>query len=189
MKRIVLLASGAGSNAANIIRYFHNRNTAEIVLVATNRAGAGVLDVAAANKVPTYLLTKENFQQSNEFILHVQALQVDVVVLAGFLWKVPALMVTEFPHRIVNIHPSLLPKYGGKGMYGHHVHEAVHQAGESESGITIHWVNEQYDEGGIIAQHRVKVEPSDTPLDIERKVRALEMEWFPRVVEDVLMTC
>ena len=183
------MASGTGSNAANIIHYFHERKTAEVVLVASNRSGAGVLDVAAANKVPTYLLTKENFQQSNEFILYAQVLQVDVVVLAGFLWKVPALMVQEFPHRIVNIHPSLLPKYGGKGMYGHHVHEAVHQAGERESGITIHWVNEQYDEGGIIAQHRVNVEPSDTPFDIERKVRALEIEWFPRVVENVLMTC
>ncbi len=183
------MASGTGSNAANIIHYFHERKTAEVVLVASNRSGAGVFDVAAANKVPTYLLTKENFQQSNAFVRHVQALQVDVVVLAGFLWKVPALMVQEFPHRIVNIHPSLLPKYGGKGMYGHHVHEAVHQAGERESGITIHWVNEQYDEGGIIAQHRVNVEPSDTPFDIERKVRALEMEWFPRAVEEVLMTC
>ena len=110
-------------------------------------------------------------------------------MLAGFLWKVPAAMVAHFPQQIVNIHPSLLPKYGGKGMYGHFVHEAVHAAREKESGITVHWVNEHYDEGAIIAQRTASIFETDTVADIERKVRGLEMEWFPKVLEEVLMSC
>lgn len=189
MKRIAILASGAGSNAANIIEYFRANSVADVALIATNKSDAGVLHIADKWNIPKIILTKENFKESNEFIQLLKAMQIDFVILAGFLWRVPASVVEQFPHRIINIHPSLLPKYGGKGMYGHFVHEAVHAAQEKESGITIHWVNEQYDEGGIIAQFRTPVLASDTAQDIERKVRTLEIEWFPRVLEEVLMSC
>jgi len=189
LKRIAILASGAGSNAANIIDYFESKSVAEVVLVASNKSDAGVLQIAARHGVPTYILTKENFRLGTEFIGVLKALHVDFIVLAGFLWKVPSAMVEFFPQHIINIHPSLLPKYGGKGMYGHFVHEAVHAAREKESGITVHWVNEHYDEGAIIAQRTVSIFETDTVADIERKVRALEIEWFPKVLEEVLMSC
>ncbi len=187
MKRIVILASGAGSNAANLLNYFKLRQMAEVVLIASNKPNAGVLDIAKSNGIPTYLITHKNFTETDEFINYVNALHVDLIVLAGFLWKVPENMVKRFPSQIINIHPALLPKYGGKGMYGHHVHEAVYEAGEKESGITIHWVNERYDEGAIIAQYAVSLELGDMPSDIEHKVRALEIQWFPRVIEGLLI--
>lgn len=189
MKRIAILASGAGSNAANILDYFESKSVAEVVLIASNKSDAGVLQIAARHGVPTYILTKENFRLGDEFIGVLKSLQIDFIVLAGFLWKVPSAMVAHFPQHIINIHPSLLPKYGGKGMYGHFVHEAVHAARETESGITVHWVNEHYDEGAIIAQHRIEISESDSVADIESKVRALEIKCFPRVLEEVLTTC
>jgi phosphoribosylglycinamide formyltransferase-1 len=186
LKRITILASGAGSNAANIIDYFRSKEIADVVLIASNKSDAGVLQLAEKNDIPSIILTKENFQFSNAFNYMLESLHVDLVVLAGFLWKVPASMVALFPQRIINIHPSLLPKYGGKGMYGHFVHEAVHAAREKESGITIHWVNEHYDEGAIIAQFSTPISPEDSPQDIEKKVRALEIQWFPEVISEVL---
>lgn len=189
MKRIAILASGAGSNAANILDYFESKSVAEVVLIASNKSDAGVLQIAARHGVPTYILTKENFRLGDEFIDVLKSLQIDFIVLAGFLWKVPSAMVAHFPQHIINIHPSLLPKYGGKGMYGHFVHEAVHAAREKESGITVHWVNEHYDEGAIVAQHRIEISESDSVADIESKVRALEIKWFPRILEEVLTTC
>ncbi len=189
MKRIAILASGAGSNAANIIQYFKSKSIAEVALVASNKADAGVLQIAESNGIPTQILTKQNFVLTDDFVMQLQSMRVDFVVLAGFLWKVPASMVAHFPQHIINIHPSLLPKYGGKGMYGHFVHEAVHAAHEAESGITVHWVNEHYDEGAIIAQHCVEISGSDSVADIESKVRALEIKWFPLVLEEVLTTC
>ncbi len=189
MKRIAILASGAGSNAANIIDYVRSKKIAEVVLIASNKADAGVVQIASSNGIPCIILTKENFQHSNAFNFMLESLQVDLIVLAGFLWKVPASMVASFPQQIINIHPSLLPKYGGKGMYGHFVHEAVHAAGEKESGITIHWVNEHYDQGAVIAQFSVSISEEDGVAGIEKKVRALEIEWFPRIIEEVLMSC
>ncbi len=189
MKRIAILASGAGSNASNILEHFNSKSVAEVVLIASNKQDAGVLQIAAKNGVPTYILTSENFKRSDEFIQKLKSLQVDLIVLAGFLWKVPANMVAHFPQRIINIHPSLLPKFGGKGMYGHFVHEAVHAAHEVESGITVHWVNEHYDEGAIIAQYRTEILSGDSVAVIESKVRALEIEWFPSIIEKVLMSC
>jgi phosphoribosylglycinamide formyltransferase-1 len=186
VKRIAILASGAGSNAANILSYFQSKQIAEVVLIASNKSDAGVLRIAADHGIPTYLLTRQNFNTSNEFVVFLQSLRLDLIVLAGFLWKVPEHMVEMFPEKIVNIHPALLPKYGGKGMYGHRVHEAVQTAGETESGITIHFVNEHYDEGAIIARYSTPIDSTDTAADIERKVRALEMEWFPKVIEQVL---
>jgi len=189
VKRIAIIASGAGSNAANILDYFKSKDVAEVVLIASNKPDAGVLKIAAANSIPTFILNKENFKESDEFIGILKYKQIDLVVLAGFLWKVPAKLVSEFPNQIINIHPSLLPKYGGKGMYGHFVHEAVHAARERESGITIHWVNEHYDEGAIIAQHATEISENDSVSDIEQKVRALEIKWFPRVLEELLTSC
>lgn len=189
MKRIAILASGAGSNAANIIDYFKTKSVVEVVLIASNKSDAGVLQVAERHGVPTYILTNENFKQSDDFIRLLKSLKVDLIVLAGFLWKVPAEMVQQYPCQIINIHPALLPKYGGKGMYGHFVHEAVHAAKEKESGITIHWVNEHYDEGTVIAQFSTEISVEDSVADVERKVRALEIEWFPKVLEEVLMSC
>ena len=189
MKRVAILASGAGSNAANILDYFRNSNDVRVVLIATNRADAGVLSVAQTHQVETYLLTRSNFLESSVFADYLVSLGVDWIVLAGFLWKVPPSLIERFNARIINIHPSLLPKFGGKGMYGRHVHEAVHAARETKSGITIHYVNEHYDEGAIIAQFEISLEPSDGVADIERKVRSLEILHFPRVIEDVLMDC
>lgn len=189
MKRIAILASGAGSNADNILNHFKHSNEVSVLLIASNKADAGVLEVAKRHGVATYILTKENFKESSDFADYLASLGVDLVVLAGFLWKVPPAFVQAFSQRIINVHPSLLPKFGGKGMYGHHVHEAVCAAGESESGITIHYVNEHYDEGAVIAQFKVALTSGETPLDIERKVRALELAHFPEVIQQVLTVC
>jgi phosphoribosylglycinamide formyltransferase-1 len=186
VKRIAILASGAGSNADNILNFFKGSPELSVVLIASNKPDAGVLDVAERHGVATYILTKENFKDSCEFADYLASLGVDLVVLAGFLWKVSPAFVQAFHQRIINVHPSLLPKFGGKGMFGHHVHEAVHAAGESESGITVHFVNERYDEGAIIAQFTVQLTADDSAIDIEHKVRALEMIWFPEVIEGVL---
>lgn len=187
MKRIAILASGAGSNAANIIRFYQGSTQVNVVLIASNRADAGVLQIARDYAIPTFMLTAANFKNSDAFVRELEAMQVDLVVLAGFLWKVPGFMVARFPRRIINIHPSLLPKYGGQGMYGHHVHEAVKASGDSKSGITIHYVNEEYDSGAVIAQHEVDVSSHDSAQDIESKVRALEVQWFPAVIDSLVM--
>lgn len=189
MKRIAILASGAGSNADNILNYFKDSPELSVVLIASNKPDAGVLEVAKRHGVATYILTKENFKESSDFAGYLASLGVDLVVLAGFLWKVPPPFVQAFHHRIINVHPSLLPKFGGKGMFGHHVHEAVHAAGEVESGITIHYVNEYYDEGAIIAQFKTALNPHDAASDIERKVRELELAHFPEVIQEVLTVC
>ena len=189
MKRIAILASGAGSNADNILNYFKDSPELSVVLIASNKPDAGVLEVAKRHGVATYILTKENFKESSDFAGYLASLGVDLVVLAGFLWKVPPPFVQAFHHRIINVHPSLLPKFGGKGMFGHHVHEAVHAAGEVESGITIHYVNEHYDEGAIIAQFKTALNPHDAASDIERKVRELELARFPEVIQEVLTVC
>jgi len=189
VKRIAILASGAGSNADNILNHFKHSNEISVVLIASNKPDAGVLEVAKRHGVATYILTKENFKESSDFAGHLASLGVDLVVLAGFLWKVPPAFVQAFHQRIINVHPSLLPKFGGKGMFGHHVHKAVHTAGEVESGITIHYVNEHYDEGAIIAQFKTALNPNDAVSDIERKVRALELAHFPEVVQELLTVC
>lgn len=186
IKRIAILASGGGSNADNILNYFADGDKAEVVLLACNKEGAGAFDVANKWHIPSFLLTRENFFESEEFIEFLQEMEVDFIILAGFLWKVPSRMIAMYPNKIVNIHPALLPKYGGKGMYGHFVHEAVHAAGEKESGITVHYVNENYDEGAIIFQASACIDPSDGPEDIEMKVRSLEIEHFPKVIESLL---
>lgn len=182
MQRIAILASGAGSNAKNIIDYFDKNRMIEVVLIATNNEKAGVLEKAAATHIQTFLINKQNFGAASGFLGVLKELKVDFIILAGFLWRVPASLVAAYSGKILNIHPALLPKYGGKGMYGHHVHEAVWKNHEKESGITIHLVNEEYDEGTIYFQARVSLTEADTAEDIERKVRELEQIHFPVVI-------
>lgn len=181
--RMAILASGAGSNARNIIDYFSNRPDVQIDLVASNKQDAGVLQIAKNRAIPTYHLNRSNFLESGEFVNFLASKKIDAIILAGFLWKVPANLIAAYPQKIINIHPALLPKYGGKGMYGHFVHEAVAANCEKESGITIHFVNENYDEGAILFQAAVNLLPEDSAAEIEQKVRALEMLHFPEVID------
>lgn len=186
IRRIAILASGGGSNADNILRHFEFSDRAEVALIGCNKPGAGAFDVAAKWHIPAFLITRENFYENDDFLEYLEAQEVDLVVLAGFLWKVPESLIRRFPNAIVNIHPALLPRYGGKGMYGHHVHEAVYRNKEKESGITVHYVNEHYDEGQIIFQAKTIIEEGDGPAEIETKVRKLEIEHFPRIIDSIL---
>ncbi|PSL49545.1 formyltetrahydrofolate-dependent phosphoribosylglycinamide formyltransferase [Chitinophaga niastensis] len=188
MKNIAIFASGAGSNAQKIIDHFRQSDKARVSLIVCNKPGAGVLQIAEREGIPSLLIEKDKFLHSDIYIQILQEQQTDLVVLAGFLWKIPANLVQAFPKRIINIHPALLPKFGGKGMYGHFVHEAVIAAGEKESGITIHYVNEKYDDGETILQERCTITPDDTPETVARKVQALEHQWFPVIVERLLTT-
>jgi len=184
--RIAILASGGGSNASNLIRHFEDSAHVEIVLLGCNKPGAGAFQVAADAGIPSVPITRNDFYETGTFLQLLLDAQIDWIILAGFLWKLPNNLVSSYSGKIINIHPSLLPKYGGKGMYGHFVHEAVHAAKENESGITIHFVDEHYDEGKIIFQARVEIFPTDSPADIEHNVRELEQIYFAQVVDDVL---
>lgn len=184
--KIAIFASGSGTNAENIIRYFTEKPQIQIALVLTNKPDAYVLERAHKLNVPTCICTKPDFLQDGKVLSVLRKYEIDFIILAGFLLKVPDELIHEFPSRIVNIHPALLPKYGGKGMYGDKVHEAVVAAGETESGITIHYINEHYDEGNIIFQTSCQVSPEDTPHDVASKVHALEYKYYPIVIEDLL---
>ncbi|WP_455170033.1 phosphoribosylglycinamide formyltransferase [Aegicerativicinus sediminis] len=186
MKRIVIFASGSGSNAENIITYFQNNGNAEVVQVLTNNPQATVLDRCKRLKVSAFSFNRTAFYTKDHVLSHTQQLNPDLIILAGFLWKVPENFVHAFPNKIINIHPALLPKYGGKGMYGHHVHEAVVNNKETETGITIHFVNEHYDEGNIIFQVSCEVNPYDSAEDVASKIHELEMIHFPNVIESIL---
>jgi phosphoribosylglycinamide formyltransferase 1 len=185
-KRIAILASGAGSNTLNIIRHFEGSDKAEVALIASNKPQAGVLQIALDHQIPKFILTKENFRETDVFIEELLRRKIDLIVLAGFLQKIPGPLISVFEGKIINIHPALLPDFGGKGMYGHFVHEAVHASGAAKSGITVHQVNEQYDEGQIIFQAEVDVDETDTPESIEKKVRALEIQHFPSIIESLI---
>lgn len=186
MKNIAIFASGAGSNAQKIIDHFRGSSLAKVTLILSNKAEAGIFKIAEKEQIPAILIDKEQFFRGDTYIKLLEEAQTDLVVLAGFLWKVPANLVTAFPNHIINIHPALLPKFGGKGMYGHFVHEAVLAAGEKESGITIHYVNEKYDDGGVILQEKCIITEEDTPESLARKVQVLEHKWFPLIVERLL---
>lgn len=186
MKHIAIFASGAGSNAQKIIDHFRNSSLAKVTLILSNKAEAGIFKIAEREQIPAVLIDKEQFFRGDTYIKLLQETKTDLVVLAGFLWKVPANLVAAYPNRIINIHPALLPKFGGKGMYGHFVHEAVLAAGDLESGITIHYVNEKYDDGGVILQEKCTITKEDTPESLARKVQALEHKWFPLIVERLL---
>lgn len=185
MKKIAIFASGTGTNAQRLMEHFAHHKDARISLIICNKEGAGVIERAERMNVPVVLLTKQEIEAGRALEV-LREFSIDFIVLAGFLLKIPAALVAAYPRRIVNIHPALLPQYGGKGMYGAHVHEAVVAHGEKETGITIHYVNEHYDEGEYIFQARCTVLPTDTPDDVARKVHALEHAHFPSVVEQVL---
>ncbi len=180
---IAVFASGSGSNCENLIKYFAHHEKAEVRLVVSNKADAPVLQRAARFGVPQAVVSRNDLQLPEVVLPLLNDYAIDFIVLAGFLPLVPTYIIDAYPQRIVNIHPSLLPKYGGKGMWGHHVHEAVKAAGELETGMTVHWVTPQCDEGAIIAQFKVALSPDDTPDDIAAKEHVLEMEHFPQVVE------
>ena len=186
MKQIAIFASGAGSNAARIIGHFRHHPTISVGLVVCNKPGAGVLNVAEKVEIPVLLIEKERFFRGNGYVDELRSRGIDFIVLAGFLWKVPSVLVRAYPGKIINIHPALLPKYGGKGMYGRHVHEAVVAAGEKETGITIHYVDEIYDHGKVVFQASVEVDPLDTPEMVAEKVHRLEYEHFPEIIERVV---
>lgn len=188
MKRIAIFASGSGSNAEKIADYFAGSTDVSIDLIVSNNPKAGVIDRARRLHIPVLLFDRTTFYQTDRITQLLQQQGIDLIVLAGFMWLMPAGLVQAFPNRIVNIHPALLPKFGGKGMYGHFVHEAVVAAQDTESGITIHFVNEHYDEGAPIFQANCPVTPTDTPDDVARKVQALEHDHYPRVVAEVLAT-
>jgi len=182
---IAILASGAGSNAENIIQYFSKSNQFSFSLIISNNANAFVHERAKKFQIPSFTFSKEDFLDANVILDCLKEYEIDCIVLAGFLLKMPQLLIDTFPNKIVNIHPALLPKYGGKGMYGHYVHEAVAAAGETESGITIHYVNSNYDEGNIIFQAKCSILHTDTPDMIAEKVHALEYEHYPRVIGEI----
>jgi len=185
-KRIAIFASGSGSNAQKIMEHFKRSSDAEVVLVLTNNPQAYVLQRADNFEIPSHIFTREEFYDTDDVIRLLKNLQVDLVVLAGFLWLVPESLLKAFPNKIINIHPALLPKFGGKGMYGDNVHKAVLAAGEEESGITIHFVSDKYDEGEVIHQSRFKIEPGDNLEAVKFKGQQLEHHYFPRVIESLL---
>lgn len=186
LTRIALFASGSGTNAQKIAEYFQDHPQIEVALILSNNPQAGVLARAKNLGLPSQVFKRSAFYKSQEVLALLQAQEIDWIVLAGFLWLVPPYLIKAFPNRIMNIHPALLPKYGGKGMYGMHVHEAVYQAQEKETGITIHYVNEKYDDGAIIFQAKCTIAPQDKPENIAQKVRLLEHKYFPKVIEDLL---
>lgn len=185
MHSLIIFASGKGSNAQAIIDYFNNNGIAKVSLIVSNKAEAGVLNIAKAEGIPTVVIDRKHLE-SPDFINQLQSYSPTLIVLAGFLWKIPHAMVETYPEKIINIHPALLPKYGGKGMYGHKVHEAVIATGERESGITIHYVDEVYDNGSKILQAHCPVRHTDTADILAERIHKLEHFFFPRTLEYLL---
>ena len=186
MKRVVIFASGSGSNAENLIRFFQNKDNAAVVQVLTNNPRAKVIERCKNLNISCLSFNRTAFYTTNDILKILKSQSPDLIVLAGFLWKFPESILNEFPNKVINIHPALSPKFGGKGMFGMHVHEAVVSQKETETGITIHYVNENYDEGAIIFQAKCEVLASDSAKDVAAKIHELEMKYFPEVVEDLL---
>lgn len=186
INRIAIFASGSGTNAQNIIDYFKKVPGIEVSLVLSNRSSAYVLQRAKDLGVEAASFTREDIYETDRLADQLKKANIDFIVLAGFLWLMPAALINAYPNRILNIHPALLPKYGGKGMYGDRVHKAVKEAGEKETGITIHYVNEQYDEGQVIFQARCAIDPGDDVTQIAAKVHALEYGYYPKIIENVI---
>ncbi|RGM50162.1 MULTISPECIES: phosphoribosylglycinamide formyltransferase [Bacteroides] len=185
-KNIAVLASGNGTNAENIIRYFQDSESVHIGLVLTNRETAFVMERARCLNVPSVYIPKEEWKEGMSVLALLRDRKIDFIVLAGFLARVPDCILHAYPNKIINIHPSLLPKFGGKGMYGNRVHEAVVAAGEKESGITIHYINEHFDEGKIIRQYKCPIWPGETAEQVAEKVHALEYEYYPQVIAELI---
>jgi phosphoribosylglycinamide formyltransferase, formyltetrahydrofolate-dependent len=186
MVNIAIFVSGSGSNCENIIRYFQTNGQVNIALVVSNRADAYALTRAKNLNVPSVVLPKADFNNEEKVLKLMADHRIDFIVLAGFLLMIPDWLIAAYQRRMINLHPALLPKFGGIGMYGHHVHEAVRKANETETGMTVHWVSNVCDGGEIIAQFRTPITPDDTPDDIAEKEHILEMEHFPQIIEAVL---
>lgn len=186
MKNIAIFASGSGTNAQQITEYMNSSGIARVVIILSNKPDAFVLERARKLGVPTLVFNRKDFYESGSILEALQDYQVDFIVLAGFLWFVPENILKAYPHRIINIHPALLPNHGGKGMYGDKVHQAVISSGDKKTGITIHYVNDHYDEGEIIFQDSFEIMPEDTPESIAKKVHELEYRHFPRTIENVI---
>jgi phosphoribosylglycinamide formyltransferase-1 len=186
MKRIAIFASGTGTNARNIIQYFHANPEVSVECIICNNPKAKVLEVANEANIPYYLISRKDLYETDHVVRLLQESRIDLIVLAGFLWLVPESLLNAFPRRIINIHPALLPKHGGPGFYGSRVHQSVIEAGDKETGITIHYLNEKYDDGQIIFQQSVPVETRDTPESIAQKVHQLEYEWYPKIIWQLL---
>ena len=184
--KIAILVSGTGTNAINIIEYFEKNSVADVVLVISNKTDALAVEKAQNKGVKTVVFNNESFKKNGAVLDYLMSQSIDFIVLAGFLMKIPNDIIHAYPNKIVNLHPSLLPKYGGKGMYGKYVHGAVIEAQESESGISIHFVNEEYDEGAIIFQAKVSVEKGDSVEVLAKKIQQLEHRFFPKVIEQVI---
>ena len=185
MQSLIIFASGTGTNADAIIQYFKGNGKAKVALIVSNKADAGVLDIARREEIPFLIIDKKTF---NETLLveQIADYKPSLIVLAGFLWKIPRALITQYPDRIINIHPALLPGYGGKGMYGARVHDAVIAAGDKESGISIHYVNEVYDDGGIILQARCAIAQGDSAHELAKRIHKLEHFYYPRAIEFLL---
>jgi phosphoribosylglycinamide formyltransferase-1 len=186
MHHIAIFASGTGSNAKKIVEYFKGHREIKVSLVVSNKKNAPVLEMAKSNNIPTLTIDREQFYNSEDILKKIDIYQIDFIVLAGFLLLVPKYLIRKFDKRIINIHPALLPKYGGKGMYGMNVHKAVKAANEAASGITIHYVNEKFDEGEILFQQSCKIIPEDSPETIAQKVLQLEHQHYSKVIENIL---
>ncbi len=186
MKRIVIFASGSGSNAENIIKFFMHTRTAKVTHVLCNNKGAKVFERCSSLNTKCLHFNKNDFETSDT-VLNILKNEADFIILAGFLWRIPQKIIAAFPDKIINIHPALLPKYGGKGMYGMHVHQAVKKNNEKETGITIHYVNENYDEGAVIFQAKTALNSQDTEETIAKKIHLLEQRYFPKVIEEVIL--
>lgn len=184
--RLAIFASGKGSNTLNIINFFQNHPTIEVALVVTSSAKAGVNQVARTHSIHLLILTEEHYSSPGQLLKELSNFKIDFIVLAGFLQKIPVEIIDTFRNKIINIHPALLPQFGGKGMYGSRVHRAVIQSDEKKSGISIHWVDEEYDHGTVIFQATCDILPEDDADSLEKKVRALELEHYPRVIADTL---
>lgn len=188
MRQIAIFSSGNGTNAENIIKYFDKNAQINVAIVVSNKQNAHVHKRAKDLNIPSYSFTKEEIMQNTQLQKLLEDYSVDYIILAGFLLKVPEALIKIYPNRIINIHPALLPKHGGKGMYGDRVHKKVIEMGDSQSGITIHYVNEKYDDGEIIFQESCHISPKDTYEDVAQKVHKLEYLHFPRVIEEVILS-
>ena len=183
---VAVFASGAGSNTQKIVDYFRNHNSIKISLIVCNKPEAGVLHIADKENIPALLINREKFFNDDAYLDVLKKTKIDFIVLAGFLWKIPLLLIQAYPYKIINIHPALLPEHGGKNMYGNHVHEAVIASGSKESGITIHYVDEHYDNGDILFQAKCTVDENETPETLAQKIHLLEYENYPPIIEGVI---
>ncbi len=184
--KIAIFASGSGSNAQNIIQYFDDKPNVDVALILTNRSDAGVIERVSSFDIPCEVIATPHWKRGDAILEVLKNYEISFIVLAGFLLRIPDVLLHNYPNKIINIHPSLLPKYGGKGMYGMHVHEAVVTAKESQTGITIHYINEHYDEGAIILQASCPIFPMDTPIVVAERVHRLEFMHYPKVIEQIL---